>query len=330
MSKLNSQLMQTMRDYRQGSAKPSHPQGNGDLFNQKLQMLMMKRLPLKDQLLLRRYDNARAQGLLAARRGQVAIAEQSFTEAQTPLFMDTLSREGKLLHQVFLEQAAAYLDYSRQDFEQVYSRTHKALGIDVILEEEYGYEILLINRIQLMHNLVRTEARRQNCEQAISLAFQLLAYLNRQIETLPTPHPWGSKRIARQPSELVAAMFAQVTGEVALMMTSSDRAQMDYLRAAITTKQRNSCHPRAEAWLLVKQSFVIQDFSTFLAQAGDFLAEGRGDTPILWYTTVIDLLAVCNELSELDLSQEILADVATWQDLPHKLHLAFAQTSINN
>ncbi len=326
MSKLNSQLLQTMGDYRQGSAKPSHPLGNSDLFNQQLQMLMMKRLPLKDQLLLRRYNNAREQGLLAARRGQVAIAEQSFTEAQTPLFMDTLSREGKLLHQVFLEQAVAYLDYSRYDFEQVYRRTHKALGIDVILEEEYGYEILLINRIQLIHNLVRTEARRQKLE-AIHLAFQLLAYLSRQIETLPTPHPWGSLRVARQPSELVAAMFAQVMGEVALMMTSSDRTRMDYFRAAITTYQQNFCHPRAEAWLLVKQAFVLQ--TTFLELAGDFLAEGRGDTPILWYTTVIDLLAVCNEMGELDLSQEIITDVASWQDLPHKLHLAFAQTSIN-
>ncbi len=327
MSKLNSQLMQTMQNYRQGSAKSSHPSGNGDLFNQHLQKLMMNRLPLKDQLLLRRYDNAREQGLLAARRGQVAIAQQLFTEAQTPLFMDTLSRESKLLHQVFLEQAVAYLDYSKQDFEQVYHRTHQALGIDVILEEEYGYEILLINRIQLMHNLVRTEARRQNLE-AIPLAFQLLAYLSRQIETLPTPHPWGSLRVARQPSELVAAMFAQVMSEVALIMTPSDRTLIDYFQAAITTYQQNSCHSGAEAWLLVKQAFILQDTS-FLARAGDFLAEGRGDTPILWYTTVIDLLTVCNDLGELNLSQEIIADVTTWQ-MPRKLHVAFTQASINN
>jgi len=71
-------LQKTFLSYQQGCAKNHHisSQISGDIFSEILQTLISRNLPLCDQLLLRRYDNAREQGLLAARRGQLAVAQQ--------------------------------------------------------------------------------------------------------------------------------------------------------------------------------------------------------------------------------------------------------------
>ncbi|MEH2239141.1 hypothetical protein [Nostoc sp.] len=327
MLDVSSQLrQQIIASYRQGRAKPIQiPQGSADLFSEKLQALMARRLLLPDQLLLRRYTNACNQGLMAARHRQLITAEQLFTEARIPLQMDTLSHEAKLLHQSFMEQSEAYLDYCHDDFDKVYSRIEKALALDVILEAEYGYDILLMHRIQLLHNLVRTEARRLNFEGAIALASEILGYLNGQLETLPTPHPWGFERMGLQPSKLVTAMFAQITSEVALILTAKNHKHTRQLLKVATNhlqlqaNPNNSCHPQCDSWFSVKQAFVDQDIITFLERASDFLAEGLADTPLLWYTTIIDLLALSNTLGWLDLSQEITTNALHWKNLPHQL-----------
>ncbi|MEH2111444.1 hypothetical protein [Nostoc sp.] len=327
MLNVSSQLrQQIMASYRQGRAKPIQiPQGSADLFSEKLQGLMVKRLPLQDQLLLRRYSNACKQGVMAVRHRQLITAKQLFTEARTPLQMDTLSSEAKLLHQSFMEQSEAYLDYCHDDFDKVYSRIEKALALDVILETTYGYDILLMHRIQLLHNLVRTEARQLNFEGAIALASKILGYLDGQLETLPTPHPWGFERMGLQPSRLVTAMFDQITSEVALILAGKNHNHTRQLLKVATNhlllqaNPNKSSHPHCDSWFSVKQAFVDQDIITFLERASDFLAEGLADTPLLWYTTIIDLLSLCNALGWLDLSQEITIDALNWENLPYQL-----------
>ncbi|MEH2051752.1 hypothetical protein [Nostoc sp.] len=42
-------------------------------------------------------------------------------------------------------------------------------------------------------------------------------------------------------------------------------------------------------------------------------------TPLLWYTTIIDLLSLCKALGCLDLSQEITIDALNWKNLPYQL-----------
>lgn len=94
-------------------------------------------------------------------------AERAFAAARAPLQLSKLSPEGSLLYKSFLEQAEAYLDYRRGDFDQARNRTSEALAIDAVLEEDYGYEILIINRIQLVHNFARIDARCMCFERAI-------------------------------------------------------------------------------------------------------------------------------------------------------------------
>jgi hypothetical protein len=330
-----------IESYREGYNKSVQTLSE-DLFAQELYLLTKNDLPLKDQLLLRRYDNDLNRGLVAARQRKCSSAKQFFIEARKPLFMDNFPVEVKLLHQAFLEQAEAYLDYVHQDFESVYSRTYKALEIDVILEEEYGYTILLFQRIQLLHNLVRTEASRQNSKDAISLAFKILAYLDGKIETLPTPHSWGFELIARQPSELVGRMFAQVMSELALILACNPHDDLLYFHILnkynywnmesseeiyLFINEKDCCHPRAHMWLLIKQAFVKKDFNTFLDLSCRFLAKGRENVPILWYSTIIDLHTLFTTIGRLDLSKKIIADAVNWNDLPKKLRIVLAKAS---
>jgi hypothetical protein len=325
-------LETTLASYRQGYTKPTEitSEISGDSFNHNLQTLIESRFPLTDQLLMHRARNARYQALSATRRGQFITAERLFTEAHATIQLNKLSTEGMLLYKSFLIQAETYLDYCRGDFVRVYTRTFEALEIDVILEEEYGYKILLLHRIQLLHNLVRTDAQRMYFEQAVDLASHLLSYLKGTVEVLPIQSLWGSKRVACLPSELVAAMFAQITGEIALILAgkNSEVALDLFAIAARNLKLQASddciCHLQAYAWLLLKQAFVDNNITSFLEQSSNFLAKGRTDIPLLWYATVIDLIALCDKLnipnSKL-LRQEIARDTVTWQYLPKKFSL---------
>lgn len=323
----------TLEHYRQGCAKPIQipPESSGKyleyLLGYKLQTLMKSRLSLTDQLLMGRSANARSQGLIAARRGQLVTAKQLFAKARAPLQSGKLSPEGSLLHKSFLEPAEAYLDYRCGDFDRARMRISEALAIDVVLEEEYGYEILFIHRLHLVHNLVRIEARCICFDRAIELACQLLSYLKGASEVLPLPVPWGSERVARLPPELVAVIFAQVTNEVALILAGKNRQLARDLFAVVVRHMQlqadGNCHPypRAHVWFLVKQAFVSNDVATFLEIASHFLAEGRADTPLLWYATVIDLVALCDDLdlpdSEL-VRREVAKEAVTWEYFPQK------------
>ncbi|MBD2679335.1 MULTISPECIES: hypothetical protein [Nostoc] len=318
----------TLENYQRGCAKPIQitPEISGDLFSRKMQPVT-ESLPRTDKLLMNKFNNARERGLIATRRGDLVTAERAFSAARVLLELDKLSLSGSLLYQSFLEQAESYLDYCRSDFEQARNRIYAALAVDEILEEEYKYNILLIHRIQLIHNLVRVDARCMNFEGAIELACQILSYLEAKLEVLPIPGNWGYERVLRQPAELVGAMFAQVTGEVALILAGKNRQVVGNLFAVVSNNlqlQMNGncqCHLRANAWFFIKKAFVSNDVVLFLERVSQFLSEGRADTPLLWYATVIDLIVLCKELdlpdSELFM-QQVARDAATWEHLPQK------------
>jgi hypothetical protein len=318
----------TLENYRLGCAKPIQitSETSDNLFTQKLQALIETRLPLPDKFIMR--GNARNRGVITTRQGDLMTAERAFVAARAPLQLNKLSLEGSLLYKSFLEQAEAYFDYRRGDFDQARNRTSEALAIDVVLEEEYGYEILLLHRIQLVQNLVRIDARCMCFDRAIELACQILSYLEGALEVLPIPGSWGSERVARQSPEDVAAMFAQVTSEVAVILAGKNRQLARDLFTIVSAHMQLEangnchCHPRSYAWLLIKQAFVSNDVATFLERASPFLAEGRADTPLLWYATVIDLVALCDELNLQDselLRQEIAKEAANWKYLPQKI-----------
>jgi hypothetical protein len=137
----------------------------------------------------------------------------------------------------------------------------------------------------------------------------------------------GYERVKRQRPEFVAAMFAQVTGEIAIILAGKDRQFVADLLTfgssykSIYPDETYHCHPQADAWLLVKQAFINNEVATFLERASNFVAKGRGETPFLWYATLADLVALCDELALPEsnlLKEEIVKDATIWKDMPQK------------
>ncbi|MEH2361810.1 hypothetical protein [Nostoc sp.] len=322
------QLLQTTLDsYRQGCAKSSEIENTQNLAEQKLQTLLQSRLPLTDQQVITKFAYARIQGLNAVRQGDFIEAERAFLQARIPLETDKLSAEGSLFYKSLLEQSQSYLDYCRGDFDQARERVLEAIKNDVILEEEYGYEILFLHRIHLVHNLVRIDARSMYFKDAIELACNILNYLQGASDNLPIPVSWGSERVTRQSPENIATMFAAITSEIAIILAGQKRQMAHDLFVIISngiqleTNNKSYCYPSEFSWLLVKQAFMNSDFTTFLKLASDFLALGRATTPLLWYATIIDLLSVCDELTIPEsnlIREEIEKQAMTWKNLPQK------------
>jgi hypothetical protein len=271
---------------------------------------------------------ARMQGLFAARRGHLATAAQQFGEAREIIHSGRLSLESELICKSFQAAAEAYLDYRGSAFDHARSRVHEALAIDVVLVEEYGYEILHLHRVQLVHNLMRIDARCSRFENCIDLGCRLLNHLEGSSEILPGPGPWHSEQITSLPPEIVTAMFAQVTSEIALLLAGKDNQSAQGLFAVAADHAQleatENCHlyPRAHAWFGIKQAFLSSEIGTFLDRASQFFTDGRGDTPVLWYTTAVDLATLCDDLglpeSELVRTQ-IISDGRTWESMPPKI-----------
>ena len=327
---LYSKLTQnTLINYRQGCVKPIEPLVTDSfaLFYNDWETFIKSQLSLTDQRLFNRLEKIRTKGLNAARQGDLIKAEQHFKAARLRLKLDKLSTLSSLLFKSALERSEAYLDYRLGDFNKARNRTCKILENYVFLEEEYGYEILFLRRLQLLCNLLQLEAGCKRYESAIELGSQLLSYLEGRLEVLPFLGDWKSDRIIHQSPELMTATFALVTCEIAKILVAKNHQLVEKLFAIVSINlklQANNnyyCHPRSYSWLLIKQAFVNKDIPKFLELAANFLEEGRADTPLLWYATVIDLVSVCDELKLLEsqlIKQEILKDSVNWKDCPPK------------
>ena len=330
ITNFNSELIQsTLKSYRQSCVKPIEPPVTDffALFYNDWQTFIESQLSLTDQWFLNNLETIRTRGLNAARQGNLIKAEQYFELARTRLKLDKLSNIGSSLFKSALERSEAYLDYRLGDIDKARNRTFNILETYVLLEKEYGYEILFLRRLQLLCNLVQLEAGCKRYEYAIELSSQILSYLEGKLEVLPFPGNWGRDRVMRQSPELMAATFALVTCEVAKILVEKNHQLVKKLFAIVSSNlqlQVNNncyCHPRSYSWLLVKQAFVNKDIPKFLELVASFLGEGRADIPLLWYTTVIDLVSVCDEfrLPESQLmKQEILEDSVNWKDCPQK------------
>ena len=325
-----SELIQnTLTSYRQGFIKPLEPPASDcfALFYEDWQTFIENLFSPTEQKLFNKFEIIRTNGLNAARQGNLIKAEKYFKIARTKFNLEQLSPPKSLLFLSALERSEAYLDCRLGDFDKARNRTLKSLETYVYLEQECGYDIFFLRRFQLLCNLVQLEAGNMNYQKAIELASELLSYFEGNLETLPFPGDWGRERIMGQSQELMAATFALVTCEIAKILVTKNHQLTQELweivqfNLQLQTNNNCYCHPHSYFWLLVKQAFANKDVSKFLNLVAQFLVEGRTDTPLLWYATVIDFVKLVNELElpEVELiKQEILKDSVNWKDCPPK------------
>lgn len=327
MDDLKTALQKMHEAYRVGSKKPALHLSDKDF--QHYQSVVYSHLSANDQSLLSRCAASRNQGLSAARREKLGIADYFFKEEDTLLHRESFSPEGFLIGKSAHEAAVAYLDYRRNDFKKAIMHISEALITDESLEEQYGHTIYHLHRIQLILNLIRVHKRRTCIKEAITIGFHLLSYLERKSTMLPVPTSWDSTRLVSQPLEIITIMFIQVASEIACMLEGRETITVgsevlsirDLFMGArdhTSPDTSNDCYlsPRTHLWLNAKRDFVNNDIIKFLKSTVQFLADGRGDMRVLWYAILVDCVILCNNLDLLEanlIKQDIMKDALSWE-----------------
>lgn len=325
----NELIQVALKNYRQGLQQPKQIRlkNPGDSIKQKAHEIIKSRLSLKEQLVMSQFTIALNQGLAAARNNQFISAEKFFAELHRHLSSKTLSTEGNLICQSFQEAAEAYFDYRQHNFEDAQKHTLKALDIDILLEEDYGYDksVIHAHRLEMVINLTRIHFRAMNVEQAMELASCTLSYLQGILPVLPFPGEWSPELVALLPSELVKFHLETITREIALILVDKNcQANHELFKIAaryMLSENDRYCHDYSaiHAWFVVKEAFLKKDIVAFLERASQFLIEGYTSNTQLWYAVVVDLVILCDELTFSDrhlVKQEIANDAIEWQDCP--------------
>ncbi|MEH2033209.1 MAG: hypothetical protein V7K67_26875 [Nostoc sp.] len=327
----NELIQVAFKNYRQGlkQLKQINFKNAGDSITQKAHEIIKSRLSLEEQLVMSQFTLALNQGLAVAREQKFIVADRFFAESQGYLGTKTLSTEASLICQSFQEAAQAYLDYRQDNFEDAQKHILKALDVDILLEENYGYNQLVIHahRLEMIINLSRIHFRAMNFEYAMDLAGCTLSYITGILPVLPFSGEWSLELVALLPPELAKAHLQTITSEIVLTLVGTNRQVAHHLfklaARYLLSGNHGNCHYQSgiHAWFLVKEAFIDNNVPKFLELASQFLEAGGSDTPLLWYATVIDLVTMCEEVDFSDLElvkQEIVQDATRWEYLPAK------------
>jgi hypothetical protein len=322
-------LQRILLGYRQGREQNILP------FIEKSNELSVSfgKLSANEQVLISRFENARIRGLIAARKKDLLVSEKYMVHAGMLLNTNLLSQEGRLLYQSSLEQGIAFLDCRRGNFEQARQRTITSLLIDQELEDSYGYNHLIMHRVQQAHNLARIDAYDHQAKRAMGLILEILSYLDGKIDSLSLPSIWGYNRIRCQSPSAMARMFVQVSSEIALIMAGVDNQNAKELftnnfeELISSSSQQCSCS-HVYDWLFIKQAYSQGDFDVFLNRSADFISQRYIEMSLLLQSTLIDIINVCNQLGTLTANQlkwEIINDVVRNPTSVHPRFLPFFQ-----
>jgi hypothetical protein len=184
---------------------------SGELWGRCLQP-HVEALPFRERFHVRRAWHLAQAGLLAARRGELASARQSLGEAFTSR-RGLPERQGAAAFCQSVSSAAeAYLLYREGKYKDAREALRLSNEADLVLLS-LGVTAAHLHRAQLVHNLVRLEARCGAFSLAEDLADRLTDHLQGASTELPMAGPWEPQMVDACPIELVAAMIYQVASE---------------------------------------------------------------------------------------------------------------------
>ncbi|MGH3972330.1 MAG: hypothetical protein ACRDS9_03250 [Pseudonocardiaceae bacterium] len=195
----------------------------------------------------------------------------------------------------------------------------QALAIDVRLENEFELGIMYAHRIQLVHNLVRVEARFGTARRAIELGVVLLEQLEGRINTSPTSHPWDQCDHRKVDSTQRRLLFNLVISDIALLHLQAgphvtEEASNIYQRhLAHCSEEQRQLFVDGHAWLTLRANLKSCTVPESLNLVSAYLERGAQDIPILWYEAAMSAaLQLCNsdKTEARDLGEDILEEGA--------------------
>lgn len=257
-------------------------------FDDQLKTILASRCTREEFLHYGRFKQQRREGLKAAKEGRFLAARADFNLARRCL-RKVETAEVRLVGASSYLAAVAYLQYRQLKPAQARRLAEQALTIDVRLESEFALGIMYAHRIQLVHNLVRVEARFGSSRRAIELGVALLDQLEGRLNASPTSHPWDQCDHKKVDATQRLLLFNLVTSDMALLQL---QAGPHLIEEVSSVYQRHLAHCPTEqrqqfadghAWLSLRanpQSYTIPES---LNVASEYLERGARGTPILWY-----------------------------------------------
>lgn len=256
-----------------------------------LKTLLAARCTSAELLRYDRFKQQRREGLKAAREGRFSAARSDLNIARRCLReIDTV--EVRLVGASSYLAALAYLQYQQRRPVQARRLVEQALTIDVRLENEFAIDIIYAHRIQLVHNLVRVEARFGTVQGATDLGMAVLEQLEGRVDAGPTSHPWDQYDHRKVDATLRHLLFTMVISDIALLQL---QAGPHSVVEASGTYRRHLAHCPEEQWQLfadghawltlrASPSHTIPESLNF---ASEYLERGVRASPILWYETAM-------------------------------------------
>lgn len=261
-------------------------------FDDQLKTLLAARCTREEFLHYERFKHQRREGLKAAREGRFPAARLDFNLARGCLRkIDTA--EVRLVGASSYLAALAYLQYRQLKPAQARRLVEQALTIDVRLENEFALGIVYAHRIQLVHNLVRVEARFGTTRGAIDLGVALLELLEGRINNSPTNHPWDQCDHRKLDVTQRRFLFNMVVSDIALLQLQAaphfaEEASDIYQRhLAHCPKEQRQLFTDGHAWLTLRANLKNHAVPESLNLASEYLERGARDVPILWYETAM-------------------------------------------
>lgn len=151
------------------------------------------------------------QGLLLTRKYRVKEAYQLFEQADTELNSQQLSPQSVNFINSFALPAKAYLCYKINEFQFAKTYLIEAIKVDEFLEND-GFSILHYHRIQQLHNLSRMSFKKNENQEALDIAKEIIDYLCLGYSPKLIGQ-WNNEVLQKHPVSLRSAMLYQVISE---------------------------------------------------------------------------------------------------------------------
>lgn len=268
----------------------------------------------------------------ATRQGKLTHAIDIISSDTELIARSPLSPDVRDVCQSQLLAATAYLEYKREQYDEALVCLLEALKLDAGFEErnpEFAF-VPHLHRITLLNNWVRILARRQQCQEAISLAFQILDYLEQKTPSIAAPTDWDSSRLTAYSLPALSLMFRESTAELIDYITGADTLMSQQGPVPVCNLlvihacqhiQSEQCHLSnvSHCWLHMKQASLVGDVSRALDLATNILSEGPGQWQLAWYATVVEVVALSQQYqdtSTISFRRQIAEDAASWKRLP--------------
>lgn len=273
----------------------SRPLLDRDVFNERLTEMVAALLRECDRQALILIQSEGSRGLIAARSRNVELAQHHFAAAQRLLETLPRSDEAHLCAESFVCAQQAYFVYTQNRYEEAMTLIERSFANDRLLELQYGLDILLMHRIQLLNNLMRIEARRNNWREALTLGAALLRYLEAPrdgvLGSLPPPwHQAWSDTLDHIPVELVRASHAQIAREEVQVFHRADtecKATYEFLDAlSLNTPELTN---QIEGWINFQIVRLNPDRGDYFSAATSVLRRGRMPSEPLWLSVANDV-----------------------------------------